>query len=63
MTNQSKGNGDRPNNGSPAQQGGNSSSQPDFFEQLQQKEAREGKKARGKGHGWTTFIETLLGDW
>ncbi|MEL7085007.1 MAG: hypothetical protein AAGM36_10970 [Cyanobacteria bacterium J06597_1] len=61
MTNQSGGH--EPNNDRPAQQSGNSSSQPDFFEQLQQKEAQEGKKARGKGHGWTTFLETLLGDW
>ena len=60
MTNQSNGNEKSSN---PAQQSGNSNSQPDFFEQLQQKEAREGKEARGKGHGWTTFIETLLGDW
>ncbi|MEM9568952.1 MAG: hypothetical protein AAF974_11660 [Cyanobacteria bacterium P01_E01_bin.34] len=63
MTNQSGGNGDRSNNERPGQQVNNASSQPDFFEQLQQKEAREGKEARGKGHGWTTFLETLLGDW
>ncbi|MEO0355505.1 MAG: hypothetical protein AAF268_11830 [Cyanobacteria bacterium P01_A01_bin.3] len=61
MTNQSNGN--DPKSDRPAQQGGNNSAQPDFFEQLQQKEAREGKEARGKGHGWTTFLETLLGDW
>ncbi|MGF1515197.1 MAG: hypothetical protein ACFB5Z_16075 [Elainellaceae cyanobacterium] len=35
----------------------------DFFEKLQEKEAKQGKAARGKGHGWTTAIETLLGDW
>ena len=63
MTNQSNSNGDRSNNGRPSHQSNNASSQPDFFEQLQQKESREGKAARGKGHGWTTFLETLLGDW
>ncbi len=35
----------------------------DFFNQLQEKEKKQGEKARGGGHGWTTFIEILLGDW
>lgn len=35
----------------------------DFFSQLQQNEREKGKEARGKGHGWTTFAETLMGDW
>jgi hypothetical protein len=37
--------------------------EPDFFSQLQQNEKQKGLAARGKGHGWTTFIETLMGDW
>ena len=63
MTTQADGNGDRPNMERQKQSGIDASAQPDFFEQLQQKEARDGKKARGKGHGWTTFLETLLSDW
>jgi len=35
----------------------------DFFNQLQENEKEKGKAIRGKGHAWTTFIETLLGDW
>lgn len=39
------------------------SDKQDFFETLQAKEAQEGQAVRGKGHGWATFIETLLCDW
>lgn len=35
----------------------------DFFSQLQTNEREKGKKARGKGHGWTTFAEILMSDW
>ena len=35
----------------------------DFFNQLQENEREKGKKARGKGHGWTTFAEILMSDW
>lgn len=35
----------------------------DFFKKLQEKEQQEGTTVRGKGHGWTTLIETFLGDW
>ncbi len=35
----------------------------DFFSQLQQNEREKGIQARGKGHGWITFAETLMGDW
>ncbi|NEO88233.1 MAG: hypothetical protein F6J87_28840 [Spirulina sp. SIO3F2] len=37
--------------------------EPDFFQQLQAKEKQKGLAVRGGGHGWTTFIEILLGDW
>lgn len=37
--------------------------QSDFFNQLQENESEKGKGARGKGHGWTTFAEILMGDW
>lgn len=39
------------------------SEKKDFFANLQQNESQKGADARGKGHGWTTLIETLLGDW
>lgn len=35
----------------------------DFFNELKEKERKEGLATRGKGHNWTTFIEFLLGDW
>lgn len=35
----------------------------DFFERLKSNEKKLGKDARGKGHGLTTFIEILMGDW
>ena len=41
----------------------NSSNEDDFFNSLQEKENKQGKKVRGGGHGWTTFTEILIGDW
>lgn len=41
----------------------NNAAEQDFFEALQAKEVKEGTSVRGKGHGWSTFIEMLLGDW
>lgn len=35
----------------------------DFFSNLQKTEKEQGLSVRGKGHGWTTFVESLLGDW
>jgi hypothetical protein len=35
----------------------------DFFTQLQSNEKKKGIKARGKGHGLTTFTEILMSDW
>jgi hypothetical protein len=35
----------------------------DFFNKLQTNEREKGKKARGNGHGWTTFAEILMSDW
>lgn len=39
------------------------SEKQDFFSQLQETEKEKGKDARGKGHGWTTLAEILMGDW
>ena len=35
----------------------------DFFNQIQKKEKDQGISARGKGHGWATLAEILMGDW
>ena len=39
------------------------SQEEDFFSNLQEKEKKHGEKIRGGGHGWTTFVEILMGDW